>query len=227
MVRAWLQTTAKEGIETWIAHGTLLGWWWNAKLLPWDWDLDVQVTADTLTMLGEKYNMTRHTYESEDKSVKRTYLLDINPWSWQRVRGDGMNIIDARWIDVRNGLFIDITGIADTGDPAGILHCKNYHRYTVDDIWPLRDTVYEGTPAKIPYNYDEILIKEYNAKALVTTEYEGHRWNVKKKVWELAKDVPTGKKGQVQLSNPRVPSKYSTVETGGIFHNIYRLIHWW
>jgi hypothetical protein len=33
MVRAWLQTTSKEGIETWIAHGTLLGWWWNAKVL--------------------------------------------------------------------------------------------------------------------------------------------------------------------------------------------------
>jgi hypothetical protein len=32
MVRAWLQMTAKEGIETWIAHGTLLGWWWNAKV---------------------------------------------------------------------------------------------------------------------------------------------------------------------------------------------------
>lgn len=32
MVRAWLQMTAKEGIETWIAHGTLLGWWWNAQV---------------------------------------------------------------------------------------------------------------------------------------------------------------------------------------------------
>lgn len=32
MTRAWLEMTAKEGIETWIAHGTLLGWWWNAKV---------------------------------------------------------------------------------------------------------------------------------------------------------------------------------------------------
>jgi hypothetical protein len=32
MVRAWLQMTSNNGIETWIAHGTLLGWWWNAKV---------------------------------------------------------------------------------------------------------------------------------------------------------------------------------------------------
>ena len=32
MVRAWLKMTAAEDIETWIAHGTLLGWWWNGKV---------------------------------------------------------------------------------------------------------------------------------------------------------------------------------------------------
>ncbi|KAA8911782.1 LicD family-domain-containing protein [Sphaerosporella brunnea] len=229
MVRAWLQTTAKEGIETWIAHGTLLGWWWNAEMLPWDWDLDVQVHVDTLKMLGAKYNQTTHLYKSEDGTVEREYFLDVNPWIWERVRGDGHNIIDARWIDVRNGLYIDITGISETEPEKfpGILHCKNYHRYHYDDIWPLRDTIFEGVPAKIPYNFDAILIKEYNTKALTVTEYEGHRWNVQKKVWELARDVPTGAQGEIEHSKPRIPEKYSTVETGGFFHNIYRLIHWW
>ena len=32
MIRAYLDTFRENGIETWIAHGTLLGWWWNAKV---------------------------------------------------------------------------------------------------------------------------------------------------------------------------------------------------
>jgi len=32
MVRAYLDTFRENGIETWIAHGTLLGWWWNGKV---------------------------------------------------------------------------------------------------------------------------------------------------------------------------------------------------
>ena len=44
-------------------------------------------------------------------------------------------------------------------------------------------------------------------------------------MWERAADVPTGLGGA--FLNPRIPDKYSTVETGGFFYNIYRLIHWW
>ena len=32
MVQAYLETFQSKGIETWIAHGTLLGWWWNGKV---------------------------------------------------------------------------------------------------------------------------------------------------------------------------------------------------
>lgn len=105
----------------------------SLQILPWDWDLDVQMSADTLTMIGDRYNMTRHKYVSKDGLVEREYLLDVNPWIWQRVRGDGMNVIDARWVDVRNGLYIDITGIAETQPDSmpNILNCKNYHRYHV------------------------------------------------------------------------------------------------
>lgn len=32
MIRAYLNTFRELGLETWIAHGTLLGWWWNGKV---------------------------------------------------------------------------------------------------------------------------------------------------------------------------------------------------
>lgn len=35
MVRAYLQVFNDLGLETWLAHGTLLGWFWNGKILPW------------------------------------------------------------------------------------------------------------------------------------------------------------------------------------------------
>jgi hypothetical protein len=108
-------------------------------------------------------------------STTRSYLLDVNPWSWQRSRGDGMNIIDARWIDTSNGLYIDITGLSELNPDSepGVWTCKNFHKYRTKDLYPMRDSVYEGVPARIPYAYDKILLEEYREKALVLTEYEG------------------------------------------------------
>ncbi|EON61750.1 hypothetical protein W97_00966 [Coniosporium apollinis CBS 100218] len=175
MIRAYLQFFRAEGIETWIAHGTLLGWWWNGMLLPWDWDVDVQVSGATLAHLATHYNRTLHDYTSPSLAGPRSYLLDINPWSRERERGDGQNIIDARWIDTRNGLYIDITGLSETHPDLapGVVSCKNYHRYRMEDLYPLRESLYEGVPALIPNDYVKILTDEYQEKALVEKEYEG------------------------------------------------------
>ncbi|KAF2016503.1 hypothetical protein BU24DRAFT_462649 [Aaosphaeria arxii CBS 175.79] len=185
MIRAYLQFFRDQGLDTWIAHGTLLGWWWNGKRLPWDFDMDTQVSGATLQYLGENHNQSRHKYTSEDGSVKREYLLDVNPWIWERTRGDGMNIIDARWVDVRNGLFIDITGLSETHPDTkpGVWSCKNYHRYKTSELFPMRETIFEGVLAKVPYAYDKILIDEYKEKALVVTEFENHKWDMEKKEW--------------------------------------------
>jgi len=32
MLRAYFQFFTDKSMETWIAHGTLLGWWWNGKV---------------------------------------------------------------------------------------------------------------------------------------------------------------------------------------------------
>ncbi|KAL8921958.1 MAG: hypothetical protein Q9208_005412 [Pyrenodesmia sp. 3 TL-2023] len=186
MLKAYLTFFNDNRLETWLAHGTLLGWWWNGKMLPWDWDIDTQVSGSTLAYLGKHYNNTHYEYVSKDNpSVKRTYLLDVNPASIERERGNGLNIIDARWIDTRNGLYIDITGLSEThpDDRPGEWVCKNYHRYHTTDLYPMRETMYEGVIAKVPYAYDRILTQEYEEKALVLTDYEGHRWDPIVKEW--------------------------------------------
>ncbi|KAI6716748.1 hypothetical protein JHW43_000700 [Diplocarpon mali] len=189
LIRSYLSVFRERNIETWIAHGTLLGWWWNGKIMPWDWDLDTQVSGATLAWLGAHLNMTLHNYTAADpddgRPVVRQYLLDVNPFAAERVRGDGQNVIDARWIDVRNGLFIDVTGLSETNPSAqpGVWSCKNYHRYRTADLYPLRQTEFEGVPALVPYSFDRILKEEYSARVLTKTKHEGHLWVPEQKEW--------------------------------------------
>lgn len=177
LIRSYLSMFREKKLETWIAHGALLGWWWNGKIMPWDWDLDTQVSASTLTWLGENLNMTIHDYmavEADGSEAKRQYLLDVNPNHFERVYGNGLNVIDARWIDMQNGLFIDITGLSEinpTKEP-GIWSCKNSHRYRTRDLYPLRESMFEGVAALIPYEFDKILRQEYGRQALISTFHE-------------------------------------------------------
>ena len=145
--------------------------------------------------LAENYNTTKYSYTSTDtefnpatskqKPIARKYHLDVNPAVYTRHRNEGDNVIDARWIDVRNGLYIDVTAVAETHpeETPGIWSCKNYHRYRARDLWPMREANFEGVVAKVPYAYTRILSEEYSAGALVVDEYQGHRWSSIDKVW--------------------------------------------
>ncbi|KAI2642076.1 LicD family-domain-containing protein [Xylaria nigripes] len=219
LIRSYLTTFRSLGAETWLAHGSLLGWWWNGRIMPWDYDLDVQVSVATLSFLGERYNRSIHEYEYDDGGdaslplrttesgpqrgiqggnshsnnssedvitrVKKKYLLDVNPYYVAMTKGNGANVIDARWIDMSNGMFIDITGLRerDIEHSPGVWSCKNNHRYRTAELWPLRRTEFEGVEAWIPYEFDKVLTDEYGPKSLVTTEWAGHRWTPELKEW--------------------------------------------
>ncbi|KAL2420105.1 hypothetical protein ABEF95_006519 [Exophiala dermatitidis] len=214
LIRAYFLTFDYLGIETWIAHGTLLAWYWNGKILPWDWDLDTQVTDEGLRLLGKHYNQTYYDYEVGDGQPKRRYYLDVNSWSWQRDRGDGANIIDARFISVDNGLFVDITGLSEVYPETepGIIICKNNHRYRLRDIFPLRHTYFEGVKAKVPSSYVPILTEEYSDAALVRTEFQGHQWDMHTREWIKLPDeqeIPQGEDGSQPDSSSKEDGAYA------------------
>jgi hypothetical protein len=104
--------------------------------MPWDTDIDVQVSERTMQFLAKYYNMTEYHFKLPGVRGGRTYLLEINPHFAVRAPDDFLNVIDARWIDTSSGLFIDITSVGeDCEEPEkgrqGALTCKDKHRYLV------------------------------------------------------------------------------------------------
>ena len=196
MVRSYLDFFREKGLETWIAHGTLLGYFWNGKvaqpgpfgieklisaqILPWDFDIDMQVSDATLFHIGEHWNGTFHNCPANASAPspdadRKTFFLDVNSHASERTNGDGLNVIDARWIDVETGLYIDITGLSELEPKKrpGVVSCRNFHSYKISDLYPLRQTVFEEVPVLVPNNYIDILKEEYSDKALTRTKFEG------------------------------------------------------
>ena len=122
LIKNYLNFARIHGITTWIAHGSLLAWYWNGIAFPWDGDIDVQVPVSELYKLGQYFNQTMVIENGVDSVGKfdgfGRYFVDIGSSITHRVRGNGNNAIDGRFIDVDTGLYIDITGLALTDAPS-------------------------------------------------------------------------------------------------------------
>ncbi|KAK5122902.1 hypothetical protein LTR85_003467 [Meristemomyces frigidus] len=187
LIQTYLSSMNDIGAETWIMHGSLLGWWWNRKILPWDSDLDVMVSEKSIHHLAQYYNMTVHHYQLPGLDEGRDYMLEVNP-HYTNDSVESANKIDARWIDTDTGLFIDITTLrrnktAQAQGIEGAMMVKDKHHYLYDDIFPLRETKFEGFPVKVPFAYSELLVEEYGERALTQMFFENHRFDPEKQEW--------------------------------------------
>lgn len=131
--------------------------------------------------------MTEHSFDIPGVGARK-YVIDINPHYTVRTVLDKSNVIDGRWIDTSSGLFIDITAIrADDSRRArgdkGALMCKDTHRYQENDIFPLRRTVFEGVPAKVPYAYTKLLALEYGQRSMTNTQFNGYTFSEAAQLW--------------------------------------------
>ena len=105
------------------------------QILPWDSDVDVQMTIDTMSFLFNYYQLYVFHYNFPDQPEGKNYMLEINPNYLISDRWDYLNGIDARWIDMETGIFIDITAVrVNETVPTGSkndLYCKDRHKYNV------------------------------------------------------------------------------------------------
>ncbi|KAJ3268973.1 hypothetical protein HDV01_001961 [Terramyces sp. JEL0728] len=167
MFRQWALFADSIEMPYWIMHGSLLGWKYGGKTMPFDDDVDIQVLANNLFDL-EKYQNT---------TIGGHYILEVNPHHVVRTK-QLENVIDARFIDKLTGHFIDITGVSKVGS---VYTCKSPHYYRYDELFPLVRTVFEGTPTWRPNNYETLLAYEYRSSSIY---YKNYRFNNANGEWE-------------------------------------------
>lgn len=207
LIRAWLSFTRKTGIVTWVAHGSLLSWYWNGMAFPWDDDIDVQVPIMDLHKLSLNFNQSLIVEDTEDGYGR--YFLDCGTFMTLRSKGNGNNNIDARFIDIDTGLYVDITGLAvsntkpperyssslpkdwnvdekglyETNLKLEIFNCRNNHFSSLSEISPLVKTAVEGEVGYIPKRFTNMLSAEYHDKGLMSKKFSGHVFVSQLRLW--------------------------------------------
>ncbi|CDO95980.1 unnamed protein product [Kluyveromyces dobzhanskii CBS 2104] len=115
IIRAWLNFAVANDLTTWLAHGTLYGWLYNGLAFTWDGDHDVQMPIRDLNVMAEKFNQS--VIVEDPTRGNGRYFLDVGTYITSRGQGNGNNNIDARFIDVDSGLYVDITGLSVSAQP--------------------------------------------------------------------------------------------------------------
>ncbi|CAI1518415.1 hypothetical protein SEUBUCD646_0J02550 [Saccharomyces eubayanus] len=116
MIRTFQKFTKANGLISWLSHGTLYGYLYNGLKFPWDVDHDLQMPIKHLHYLSQYFNQSLILEDPREGNGR--YLLDVGSSITVRTHGNGENNIDARFIDIDSGIYIDITGLSVSSDAA-------------------------------------------------------------------------------------------------------------
>ncbi|SCU86085.1 LAME_0D04434g1_1 [Lachancea meyersii CBS 8951] len=97
-------------LTCWLAHGSLFGYLYNGLNFPWDNDFDVQMPIRHLHILAQNFNQSLILQDPREGNGR--FFLDVGSSITHRIQGNGNNNIDARFIDIDSGLYIDITALS-------------------------------------------------------------------------------------------------------------------
>lgn len=205
LLRNWFRFTQEKRLVSWIMHGPLLGWYWNGQMFPYDNDLDVQMPVMELLRLGKEYNQTL-VIEDPEEGFGR-YLIDVGTFIFNRDISRTGNHIDARFIDIDSGIYIDITGLSTiraripieyarkglltpsiVENASLVVNDRRKHFYTLEQISPLRKTLLNGVPVFIPNQLLERLTYEY-PKGLTSLNYKDWYFIRKLGLWLQTDDL--------------------------------------
>lgn len=115
LIRTFQKFTKANGLVSWLAHGTLYGYLYNGETFPWDNDFDLQMPIRHLHLLSQHFNQSLIMEDPREGNGR--YFLDVGNSITVRTRGNNKNNIDARFIDVDAGLYIDLTGMSVSSHP--------------------------------------------------------------------------------------------------------------
>ncbi|ODV96409.1 hypothetical protein PACTADRAFT_49761 [Pachysolen tannophilus NRRL Y-2460] len=204
-IRSWLQMSSNLGIITWLSRETLIGWGRNGLILPWETVIHFELPAKELIKLAMSFNNSLVVADASENS--NTYLLDVSPHFMERTRendgGASPEAPDARFIDTKTGVYIELNGLAVTDaelpdsikkqHPSESKNRKNFANsgmgkfYRLKDILPLKKTLFEGRSANVPYNAMEITLTDY-PDVVTTDDFFNYHYHDHLRLW-----IPAGK----------------------------------
>ena len=141
------------------------------------------------------------------KGVGR-FFLDVGNSITFRDLGNGNNNIDARFIDIDSGVFIDITGLSISNTQAPkryrdklkhgedkyklfqeqnqelqIYNCRNNHFISQNELSPLINTLIENIPVYVPLEYKDVLDEEYQNGGTEETNFLDYYYFKNLRMW--------------------------------------------
>lgn len=223
LLKNYLHFCHSNGLITWVAHGSLLSWYWNGLSFPWDADTDVQMPIRDLHRLAREFNQSLVVenvgYDLPSQRIKDTefaglsrYFVDVGLLITHRHNGNSKNAIDARFIDIDTGLYVDITGLSTSTDRApgrykadfpdqkksgdkyaqhllemnrkyNLFNCRNHHFVSLDEILPLVLTTSQNALAYVPHGFGPILEHEYDITGMTSNRFEGSYYIAGLRMW--------------------------------------------
>lgn len=203
LLRNWNRFAEEKGIVSWIMHGPLLSWYWDGLMFPYDVDIDIQMSAAELARLSRSYNQTL-VVEDPTEGYGR-FLIDCGTWIHNRDESTTGNHIDARFVDVDSGIYIDITALSKSNfnlpdeykkNPivikndanAEVFNDRRKHFYTLEQLLPLHYSMMGGVPVFVPNQIEERLRFEYS-KGLDSYEFKDWYFVPKIQLWVMARKL--------------------------------------
>ncbi|RCK56048.1 Protein MNN4 [Candida viswanathii] len=198
LLRNWFRFAETKGIVSWIAHGPLLSWYWDGLMFPYDIDIDLQMPSSELNRLALNYNMTLVIEDLTEGYGK--YLIDCSTFLHHRNVPGRDNYIDARFIDIDTGSYIDITGVGINDEkppkeyesyikekkskdqPVELYMDRRKHWLTYEKINPLRYSLLGGVPVLVPNDIMAMLKHEYK-NGITSYFFQGYYYVPSMRLW--------------------------------------------
>ena len=207
MMRSYAKFMRQAGYQYWVFSGNAISWYFNGNNMPWDDDIDVRMSAKEMDRMTITHNATLVLEDPEEGDGM--YYFYVSPWFGKETRLG--NHIDARFIDVRRGLYIDITCLYEASMKSTEDILKQEHLFDFWGVEPdrrqdylqqhtvlcdknnnwfwedhFRDqfrTLFEGTMVHMPYHYAEVLKYSYGEDVLRNPDFNGFRFFPEVGLW--------------------------------------------
>jgi len=177
LLKKFVEICEENDIKVIIAHGGLIGYYFNKKMLPWDDDIDIVLFGDDINKFLK--------LDLKKINNNKFFMLDINPNCINRSPLDRINVIDARFISKLFGFFIDITFLTKNEIYTKkykkiVINCKSPHYYFLDDFLPLKKDKFEDIELYVPNKIENVLVYEYGKKVFLP---KFQNWIFKDNLW--------------------------------------------